>query len=155
MHVNAGKSGSKIQSTPTKAGGDRYIPNRSTMQMEMANFLLTKENDPAEESPTKKVSTLLSYSYYNDHYQTPNSSWPFTEKQTVSSIKWVHGADSPSHQCFQLWASGPWDVVEDVEPANGMNMHLLHRRLSVAALQGPFPKHMEEHRALHLCFCSL
>ncbi|KAI1236746.1 hypothetical protein IHE44_0014999, partial [Lamprotornis superbus] len=49
-----GKSGSKIQNTPTKAGGDRYIPNRSTMQMEMANFLLTKENDPAEESPTKK-----------------------------------------------------------------------------------------------------
>lgn len=57
--VNAGKSGSKIQSTPTKAGGDRYIPNRSTMQMDMANFLLTKENDPAEDSPTKKVSTLL------------------------------------------------------------------------------------------------
>ncbi|KAM3672035.1 cell division cycle protein 20 homolog [Ammospiza maritima maritima] len=49
-----GKSGSKIQSTPTKAGGDRYIPNRTTMQMEMANFLLTKENDPAEDSPTKK-----------------------------------------------------------------------------------------------------
>ncbi|XP_054149366.1 LOW QUALITY PROTEIN: cell division cycle protein 20 homolog [Melozone crissalis] len=49
-----GKSGSKIQSTPTKAGGDRYIPKRSTMQMEMANFLLTKENDPDEDSPTKK-----------------------------------------------------------------------------------------------------
>ncbi|XP_035393924.1 cell division cycle protein 20 homolog [Cygnus olor] len=49
-----GKSGSKIQSTPTKAGGDRYIPNRSTMQMDMANFLLTKENDPVEDSPTKK-----------------------------------------------------------------------------------------------------
>ncbi|XP_054147646.1 cell division cycle protein 20 homolog [Melozone crissalis] len=49
-----GKSGSKIQSYPTKAGGDRYIPKRSTMQMEMANFLLTKENDPAEDSPTKK-----------------------------------------------------------------------------------------------------
>ena len=59
MCVNAGKSGSKIQSTPTRAGGDRYIPNRSTMQMEVANFLLTKENDPAEESPTKKVSILL------------------------------------------------------------------------------------------------
>lgn len=55
-----GKSGSKVQSTPTKAGGDRYIPNRSTMQMEMANFLLTKENDPAENSPTKKVS-FISY----------------------------------------------------------------------------------------------
>lgn len=89
MYVNAGKSGSKIQGTPTKAGGDRYIPNRSTMQIEMANFLLTKENDPAEESPTKKVSMLLSYNYYSDHYQTPNSSWPFIEKQTVSSIKWL------------------------------------------------------------------
>lgn len=60
MYVNAGKSGSKVQSTPTKAGGDRYIPNRSAMQMEMANFLLTKENDPAENSPTKKVS-FISY----------------------------------------------------------------------------------------------
>ncbi|XP_054148444.1 LOW QUALITY PROTEIN: cell division cycle protein 20 homolog [Melozone crissalis] len=48
------KSGSKIQSTPTKAGGGRYMPNRSTMQMEMANFLRIKENDPAEDSPTKK-----------------------------------------------------------------------------------------------------
>ncbi|XP_057900810.1 cell division cycle protein 20 homolog [Melospiza georgiana] len=48
------KSGSKIQSYPTKAGGDRYIPKRSTLQMEMANFLLTKEYDPAEDSPTKK-----------------------------------------------------------------------------------------------------
>ncbi|KAM6988811.1 LOW QUALITY PROTEIN: cell division cycle protein 20 homolog [Passerculus sandwichensis] len=52
--AGGGKSGSKIQSYPTKAGGDRYIPNRRTMQMEMANFLLTKENDPAEDSPTKK-----------------------------------------------------------------------------------------------------
>ncbi|KAM6996759.1 cell division cycle protein 20 homolog [Passerculus sandwichensis] len=49
-----GKSGSKIQSSPTKAGGVCYIPNHSTLQMEMANFLLTKENDPAEDSPTKK-----------------------------------------------------------------------------------------------------
>ncbi|XP_074859152.1 cell division cycle protein 20 homolog [Carettochelys insculpta] len=49
-----GKSGSKIQSTPTKAGGDRYIPNRSAMQMEVASFLLTKENDSSEDTPTKK-----------------------------------------------------------------------------------------------------
>ncbi|KAM6996404.1 thrombopoietin receptor-like [Passerculus sandwichensis] len=62
------KSGSKIQSYPTKAGGDCYIPKRSTMQMEMANFLLTKENDPAEDSPTKKVSMLLSYNYFNNRY---------------------------------------------------------------------------------------
>lgn len=134
MHVNAGKSGSKIQSTPTKAGGDRYIPNRSTMQMEMANFLLTKENDPAEESPTKKVSKLLTSNYYSNHYQTPNPFWPFTEKQTVSSVKWEHGADSPSHHCFQLWASGAWDEVEAVEPADGTGTQLLHRSPSVAAL---------------------
>ncbi|NXO01571.1 CDC20 protein, partial [Rhinopomastus cyanomelas] len=49
-----GKSGTKILSTPAKAGGDRYIPNRSIMQMDMANFLLNKENNPSEESPTKK-----------------------------------------------------------------------------------------------------
>ncbi|KAM3654185.1 cell division cycle protein 20 homolog [Ammospiza maritima maritima] len=54
LSTTAGKSGSKIQSTPKKAGGDCYIPNCSTMQMEMANFLLSKENDPAEDSPTKK-----------------------------------------------------------------------------------------------------
>uniref|UniRef100_A0A8C3H682 Cell division cycle 20 n=1 Tax=Chrysemys picta bellii TaxID=8478 RepID=A0A8C3H682_CHRPI len=51
---STGKSGSKIQSTPTKAGGDRYIPNRSAMQMEVASFLLTKENDSSEDTPTKK-----------------------------------------------------------------------------------------------------
>ncbi|KAM6996402.1 thrombopoietin receptor-like [Passerculus sandwichensis] len=62
------KSGSKIQSYPTKAGGDCYIPKRSTLQMEMANFLLTKENDPAEDSPTKKVSMLLSYNCFNNRY---------------------------------------------------------------------------------------
>ncbi|NXX80011.1 CDC20 protein, partial [Urocolius indicus] len=49
-----GKCGSKVQNTPTKAWGDRYIPSRSAMQMEVASFLLTKENDPADESPAKK-----------------------------------------------------------------------------------------------------
>uniref|UniRef100_A0A7M4FHY6 Cell division cycle 20 n=1 Tax=Crocodylus porosus TaxID=8502 RepID=A0A7M4FHY6_CROPO len=49
-----GKSASKTQSTPSKAGGDRYIPHRSAMQMEVANFLLTKENDDSEDTPTKK-----------------------------------------------------------------------------------------------------
>ncbi|KAH0618715.1 hypothetical protein JD844_018154 [Phrynosoma platyrhinos] len=48
-----GKSGSKGQNTPNKTGGDRYIPNRSAMQMDVANFLLTKE-DSSDETPTKK-----------------------------------------------------------------------------------------------------
>ncbi|KAG9462727.1 hypothetical protein GDO78_023246 [Eleutherodactylus coqui] len=49
-----GKSQGKLQGTPSRAGGDRFIPNRSTMQMDMASFLLTKENEPEEQSPTKK-----------------------------------------------------------------------------------------------------
>ncbi|XP_072505235.1 cell division cycle protein 20 homolog isoform X1 [Notamacropus eugenii] len=49
-----GKSGSKTQSTPSKAGGDRYIPHRSTSQMEVASFLLSKENQPANNTPTRK-----------------------------------------------------------------------------------------------------
>ncbi|KAJ6659440.1 hypothetical protein lerEdw1_018674 [Lerista edwardsae] len=48
-----GKSGSKAQNTPNKTGGDRYIPSRSVMQMDVAKFLLTKE-DTSDESPTKK-----------------------------------------------------------------------------------------------------
>ncbi|XP_020638845.1 cell division cycle protein 20 homolog isoform X1 [Pogona vitticeps] len=48
-----GKSASKAQNTPNKTGGDRYIPNRSAMQMDVANFLLTKE-DSSDDTPTKK-----------------------------------------------------------------------------------------------------
>ncbi|KAM4642845.1 cell division cycle protein 20 homolog [Discoglossus pictus] len=48
-----GKSGSRVQVTPSKAGGDRFIPSRNAMQMDVASFLLGKENDPADESPTK------------------------------------------------------------------------------------------------------
>uniref|UniRef100_A0A5F8G213 Cell division cycle 20 n=1 Tax=Monodelphis domestica TaxID=13616 RepID=A0A5F8G213_MONDO len=49
-----GKSSSKAQSTPSKAGGDRYIPHRSASQMEVASFLLSKENQPANHTPTRK-----------------------------------------------------------------------------------------------------
>lgn len=51
-----GKSNSKVQTTPSKPGGDRYIPHRSASQMEVASFLLSKENQPEDgETPTKKV----------------------------------------------------------------------------------------------------
>ncbi|XP_063283726.1 cell division cycle protein 20 homolog [Pelobates fuscus] len=49
-----GKSGPKTQNTPSRAGGDRFIPNRSTMQMDVASFLLSKENEPVDNSPSKK-----------------------------------------------------------------------------------------------------
>lgn len=52
-----GKSSSKAQTTPNKPGGDRYIPHRSASQMEVANFLLSKENHSENsQTPTKKVS---------------------------------------------------------------------------------------------------
>ncbi|XP_002750756.1 cell division cycle protein 20 homolog [Callithrix jacchus] len=50
-----GKSSSKVQTTPSKPGGDRYIPQRSAAQMEVASFLLSKENQPENsQTPTKK-----------------------------------------------------------------------------------------------------
>ncbi|TEA37067.1 hypothetical protein DBR06_SOUSAS210228, partial [Sousa chinensis] len=50
-----GKSSSKNQTTPSKPGGDRYIPHRSASQMEVASFLLSKENQPEDsQTPTKK-----------------------------------------------------------------------------------------------------
>ncbi|KAG5280193.1 hypothetical protein AALO_G00086060 [Alosa alosa] len=42
-----GKNG-KTQSTPSKVGGDRYIPTRNNKQMDVASFLLSKENDSTE-----------------------------------------------------------------------------------------------------------
>ncbi|XP_017397094.1 cell division cycle protein 20 homolog [Cebus imitator] len=50
-----GKCSSKVQTTPSKPGGDRYIPQRSAAQMEVASFLLSKENQPENsQTPTKK-----------------------------------------------------------------------------------------------------
>lgn len=40
--------------TPSKMGGDRYIPVRNSKQMDVANYLLTKENEPV--APNTSVS---------------------------------------------------------------------------------------------------
>ena len=54
-----GKSSSKAQTTPSKPGGDRYIPHRNASQMEVASFLLSKENHSENsQTPTKKVCVL-------------------------------------------------------------------------------------------------
>ncbi|XP_066508568.1 cell division cycle protein 20 homolog [Hoplias malabaricus] len=47
-----GKNG-KTQNTPSKAGGDRFIPVRNAKQMDVASFLLSKENEPAEENTSE------------------------------------------------------------------------------------------------------
>nr|XP_014352156.1 PREDICTED: cell division cycle protein 20 homolog [Latimeria chalumnae] len=48
-----GKSG-KGQVSPSNVGADRYIPNRSAMQMDVASFLLSRENGMEEDSPTRR-----------------------------------------------------------------------------------------------------
>ena len=49
------KSSSKIQTTPSKPGGDRYIPRCCASQMEVASSLPPEENQPEDsQTPTKK-----------------------------------------------------------------------------------------------------
>ncbi|KAK2822407.1 hypothetical protein Q5P01_022472 [Channa striata] len=42
--------------TPSKMGGDRFIPIRNSKQMDVASFLLTKENQPADANETAMSS---------------------------------------------------------------------------------------------------
>uniref|UniRef100_A0A8B9LNC5 Cell division cycle 20 homolog n=1 Tax=Astyanax mexicanus TaxID=7994 RepID=A0A8B9LNC5_ASTMX len=56
-----GKNG-KTQSTPSKAGADRFIPVRNSKQMDVASFLLSKENEPAEDSTSAVSSTQKAWS---------------------------------------------------------------------------------------------
>lgn len=48
--------GKNKKQTPLKMGGDRFIPVRNSKQMDVASFLLTKENEPAD----AKNNTALS-----------------------------------------------------------------------------------------------
>uniref|UniRef100_A0A674DRF4 Cell division cycle 20 homolog n=1 Tax=Salmo trutta TaxID=8032 RepID=A0A674DRF4_SALTR len=42
--------------TPSKAGGDRFIPTRNSKQMDLASFLLSKENEPMATNPYAATS---------------------------------------------------------------------------------------------------
>ncbi|XP_072219837.1 cell division cycle protein 20 homolog isoform X2 [Leuresthes tenuis] len=42
------KTPGKSKKTPSKMGGDRFIPIRNSKQMDVANFLLSKENEPVD-----------------------------------------------------------------------------------------------------------
>ncbi|XP_034039609.1 cell division cycle protein 20 homolog [Thalassophryne amazonica] len=66
VSVNSSKTPSRTpgknkKPTPSKVGGDRFIPTRNSKQMDVATFLLTKENepmdtnDPAGTSETQKA----------------------------------------------------------------------------------------------------
>lgn len=54
----------KNKKTPSKMGGDRYIPIRNSKQMDVANYLLTKENEPVGANATAStVSKLVRFLY--------------------------------------------------------------------------------------------
>ena len=40
--------GKNKKQTPSKMGGDRFIPTRNSKQMDVASFLLSKENEPVD-----------------------------------------------------------------------------------------------------------
>ncbi|KAJ8357368.1 hypothetical protein SKAU_G00201620 [Synaphobranchus kaupii] len=56
-----GKSG-KGQCTPSKAGGDRFIPSRNSKQMDVASFLLAKENEPVDPNASSENQKAWSVS---------------------------------------------------------------------------------------------
>lgn len=49
--------GKSKKQTPSRVGGDRYIPFRNSNQMDVANFLLTKENEPVDNTYTTSAET--------------------------------------------------------------------------------------------------
>ncbi|MBN3313277.1 CDC20 protein, partial [Atractosteus spatula] len=55
-----GRNASKTQNTPSKAGGDRYIPHRNPKQMDVASFLISKENEPVESSSSVSIQKAWS-----------------------------------------------------------------------------------------------
>uniref|UniRef100_A0A2K5S3A1 Cell division cycle protein 20 homolog n=1 Tax=Cebus imitator TaxID=2715852 RepID=A0A2K5S3A1_CEBIM len=53
--MRAANRSHSVQTTLSKPGSDRHIPQRSAAQMEVASFLLSKENQPENsQTPTKK-----------------------------------------------------------------------------------------------------
>lgn len=51
--------GKNKKQTPSKTGADRFIPTRNSKQMDVANFLLTKENEPVDTN--NAAGTSVSY----------------------------------------------------------------------------------------------
>lgn len=50
--------GKNKKQTPSKMGGDRFIPVRNSKQMDVASFLLTKENEPENNLNTSSAKAL-------------------------------------------------------------------------------------------------
>ncbi|KAM9844608.1 cell division cycle protein 20 homolog [Aulostomus maculatus] len=48
--------GKNKKQTPSKMGGDRFIPIRNSKQMDVASFLLSKENEPVDANNTAAAS---------------------------------------------------------------------------------------------------
>uniref|UniRef100_H3DCT1 Cell division cycle 20 homolog n=1 Tax=Tetraodon nigroviridis TaxID=99883 RepID=H3DCT1_TETNG len=54
--------GKNKKQTPCKMGGDRFIPVRNNKQMDVASFLLTKENEPVEAKNNTAKETQKAWS---------------------------------------------------------------------------------------------
>uniref|UniRef100_A0A8C2DZ08 Cell division cycle protein 20 homolog n=1 Tax=Cyprinus carpio TaxID=7962 RepID=A0A8C2DZ08_CYPCA len=59
--LSTGKNG-KTQNTPSKAGGDRFIPTRNNKQLDVASFLISKENEPVEETTSSTAPNQKAWS---------------------------------------------------------------------------------------------
>nr|XP_020451556.1 cell division cycle protein 20 homolog [Monopterus albus] len=61
--------GKNKKQTPSKIGGDRFIPTRNNKQMDVASFLLSKENEPmdtnAAVNPESQKAWSVSLNGYN------------------------------------------------------------------------------------------
>lgn len=103
-----GKNG-KTQNTPSKAGGDRFIPTRNNKQMDVASFLISKENEPVEEAASSSAvrpCSFLSWSCFVNHrhfliclllYRQPNQkAWSVTlNGYDIEEAKILHLGGKP------------------------------------------------------------
>ncbi|KAM3866231.1 cell division cycle protein 20 homolog [Diretmus argenteus] len=60
--------GKNTKSTPSKVGGDRFIPTRNSKRMDVASFLLTKENEPMDPNTAGALETQKAWSITLDGY---------------------------------------------------------------------------------------
>ncbi|KAM4552591.1 cell division cycle protein 20 homolog [Odontesthes bonariensis] len=66
VSLNSSKTPSKTpgknKKTPSKMGGDRFIPIRNGKQMDVANFLLTKETEPVDPNASASLASQKAWS---------------------------------------------------------------------------------------------
>lgn len=88
--------GKNKKQTPCKMGGDRFIPVRNNKQMDVASFLITKENEPVE----AKNSTALSL--VSRVYKSPMLSG-LDELDILINMYFFHEGNPEGLVCSSQW----------------------------------------------------